>query len=38
YNEDAFPKESPNVRKANFLAHAAWTDFVTFEKRIYKTD
>lgn len=38
YNEEAFPKESPNVRKANFLAHAAWTDFVTFEKRIYKTD
>ena len=35
YNEDAFKDGKPNL-KFKFLAHAAWTDFVTFEDKIYK--
>ncbi|WP_457752733.1 flavin reductase family protein [Thermococcus sp.] len=35
YNEEAFKNGKPNL-KAKFLAHAAWTDFVTFEEKIYR--
>ncbi|ASJ06184.1 flavin reductase family protein [Thermococcus pacificus] len=35
YSETAFPNGRPNL-EANFLAHASWVDFVTFEKRIYR--
>ncbi|ASJ08156.1 hypothetical protein A3L11_02500 [Thermococcus siculi] len=35
YREEAFPDDSPNL-EANFLAHASWTDFVTFGRRIYR--
>ncbi|ASJ05492.1 MULTISPECIES: flavin reductase family protein [Thermococcus] len=35
YREDAFSGDSPRIG-AGFLAHASWTDFVTFEKRLYR--
>nr|WP_206203535.1 flavin reductase family protein [Thermococcus sp. M36] len=35
YREDAFLEDRPNLG-AGFLAHASWTDFVTFEDRIYR--
>ncbi|MDK2870647.1 MAG: hypothetical protein PWP39_1882 [Pyrococcus sp.] len=38
YKREAFPRGRPDVMTANFLAHAAWTDFVTFEKKIHKTE
>ena len=38
YKEGAFKKGKPDIMNANFLAHAAWTDFVTFEKKIYKAE
>jgi flavin reductase (DIM6/NTAB) family NADH-FMN oxidoreductase RutF len=38
YKEEAFKNGKPDVMGANFLAHAAWTDFVTFEKKIYKSE
>lgn len=38
YKKGAFKNGKPDVMGANFLAHAAWTDFVTFEKKIYKTE
>lgn len=34
YSNDAFEGGKPNL-EAEFLAHAAWTDFVTFEKRVH---
>jgi flavin reductase (DIM6/NTAB) family NADH-FMN oxidoreductase RutF len=33
YREDAFSGDSPRL-EAGFLAHASWTDFVTFEGKI----
>ncbi|AEH24700.1 flavin reductase family protein [Pyrococcus yayanosii] len=38
YDEKAFPDGKPDVGKAKFLAHASWTDFVTFDKKIYRTE
>ncbi|WP_456394364.1 flavin reductase family protein [Thermococcus sp.] len=38
YREEAFPGGIPDIRKANFLAHSAWTEFVTFEKRVHKSE
>jgi len=35
YREWAFHDDSPDLG-ANFLAHSSWTDFVTFEGRIYR--
>lgn len=35
YQEHAFRDGKPNL-EAGFLAHAAWTDFVTFEKKVYR--
>lgn len=35
YNEKAFKNGKPNL-EAKFLAHAAWTDFVTFDKKIHR--
>ncbi|AMM53772.1 flavin reductase family protein [Pyrococcus kukulkanii] len=37
YREEAFKDGKPNL-KAKFLAHSAWTDFVTFCEEIYKTE
>ncbi|AIF68596.1 hypothetical protein PAP_00765 [Palaeococcus pacificus DY20341] len=37
HKREAFKDGKPNL-KAKFLAHAAWTDFVTFEDKIYKTE
>ncbi|HIP88645.1 MAG TPA: flavin reductase family protein [Thermococcus paralvinellae] len=34
YNGEAFKNDKPNL-KFKFLAHVAWTDFVTFEDKIY---
>nr|WP_156300693.1 flavin reductase family protein [Thermococcus sp. EP1] len=38
YNREVFPRGKPDITRANFLAHAAWTDFVTFEKKIHKAE
>ena len=38
YREEAFPGGVPDVRKADFLAHSAWTEFVTFEKKIHRSE
>ena len=35
YREDAFEGDSPRL-EAGFLAHASWTDFVTFDPRVYR--
>ncbi|NJE43096.1 flavin reductase family protein [Thermococcus sp. GR6] len=35
YRKDAFENDRPNL-DAKFLAHTAWTDFVTFEKHIHR--
>lgn len=36
YNKEAFRDNRPNL-KFKFLAHSAWTDFVTFNEKIYRT-
>lgn len=35
YNKEAFRGNKPNL-KFKFLAHSAWTDFVTFNEKIYR--
>ncbi|ASA78424.1 flavin reductase family protein [Thermococcus sp. 5-4] len=35
YRRDAFSGDSPRLG-AGFLAHASWTDFVTFEEKIHR--
>lgn len=35
YSREAFPDDVPNLA-VKFLAHASWSDFVTFDERVYR--
>jgi len=38
YKEEAFPGGIPSVKNVNFLAHSAWTEFVTFDKKVHRSE